>query len=624
MTKRFTLLVLSLSVGAMALDVAALARWKTVLTSSDVPWLALMMSFALVGTCCALVSAHQLGQVAWERLFSSVKTCVKVVVLAAVTAVCSLLWALSMGSSWGFLLLLSNPIVLAIFGAHVALWLLLILVFWRLSTLNRGDLILRASSVVMSAVYTLVVILCMHRLSKGALLEWVVLASVVGLLGWWVVSVCWCAGGSWRASKAQLAALCGLALLVPAAGLVAHTFDDSRAKVALYERTILTSSLMRGVHALVPPPSLDVGACPDVPMTQAPQVPASSGPDDDPLTGVVVIMVDALRADRLDAMTPQGAPVAPALSDYAKQSDWFKTAYTVMPSTRPTIRRVLSSTFALSDQDTHLFETLQQQGVDVHALPNHAFLDMYMQGVTVLDSSLLDKVYQFERTSERVHDKSLALLEHVKPGVPFVQFVHYYDPHAYYVPNDQFKADGSAFSLYNAEVQLTDYWLGQYLDKLKAHPVGGRTLVIVFSDHGDEFWEHGALHHGYQLYDESSRITMLVHDPRRASGRVVDAPASIVDIGPTIFDALGLEIPPSDGVSLLNVEAMRADRALPLRAISSTGVVSEGHKLIRQDRWGYVELYDLKRDPQERRSIADDHPALVHDLSCQIDALLKR
>lgn len=618
MTKRLTLLVLSLFLGAVALDASAMLWWQTSLASSDYPLVVSMLGLVLVGTIATCVVIHQLGQVLWTRLPVAWATGIKILTLAGLTSFCSLMWAMSKGSSWGFTLSPRNPIVLGILGGHVVLGLALLWGGRRVSAHARGDVIMRASAVMLSVLYTIVVFTCMHGLSKGAPLEWVVLANVVGLFGWWVVSLCWAVGGPWRASKPLWIGLCALSLLVPCAGLVARNVHTSRAKVAVYERTVLTSSLLRGVHLLVPAPSLDVGVCPDSQKKQ--QVPAASS--DDPLTGVVIIMVDALRGDRLEAKTPQGAPLMPSLNDYAKESDVFGSAYTVMPATRPTIRRVLSSTFAQPPKGPHLFDALQKKGVDVHALPNHVLLSQYMQDVTVLDSTLLDKVYQFEKTSERVHDKSVELLKHVKEGVPFVQFIHYYDPHAYYVPNARFGSDGSKFSLYNAEVQLTDYWLGQYLAKLKAHPAGQRTMVIVFSDHGDEFWEHGALHHGYQLYDESSRIVMLVHDPRRTSGRAITAPASIVDIGPTVFDALGLAATPSDGVSLLDVDAMRADRTLPLQAINSTGAVSGGHKLIRQDRWGYVELYDMVHDPRERRSIADEHPELVRALSCQVDALL--
>ena len=88
---------------------------------------------------------------------------------------------------------------------------------------------------------------------------------------------------------------------------------------------------------------------------------------------------------------------------------------------------------------------------------------------------------------------------------------------------------------------------------LEALPAGSTaTLLVVTSDHGEEFLEHGRLQHGGAVFDEALRVPLIFWSPPTIpAGRRIDTPVSIVDVAPTLLDLVGLEVPAGlDGRSL--------------------------------------------------------------------------
>lgn len=93
--------------------------------------------------------------------------------------------------------------------------------------------------------------------------------------------------------------------------------------------------------------------------------------------------------------------------------------------------------------------------------------------------------------------------------------------------------------IYRAGVREFDERLGQLFDQLHARDLFDASLIIVTSDHGDEFFEHGQFGHGNNLYDTTVRIPLLIKLPGQSSGQRHSTPASLADIGPTILEACG-------------------------------------------------------------------------------------
>jgi len=141
--------------------------------------------------------------------------------------------------------------------------------------------------------------------------------------------------------------------------------------------------------------------------------------------------------------------------------------------------------------------------------------------------------------------------------------------------------------------------------------------VLVHSDHGEEFFEHGGFEHNHTLYDEVTRAVLMLRPKGGLKrGQRLPHPATLADIGPTLYDLVGIaEPPPTDGRSL--VPAMRggadwSDRPIPIAHIQYSherwGVVWRGKKYILHTGSGQEELYDMAADPGEQ-----------HDLSATTD-----
>jgi arylsulfatase A-like enzyme len=176
---------------------------------------------------------------------------------------------------------------------------------------------------------------------------------------------------------------------------------------------------------------------------------------------------------------------------------------------------------------------------------------------------------------------------------------------------------------YDSEIGFVDDHIRQAYQSL-----GMEEAVVVFlSDHGEEFYEHGDITHGQNLYGETTRVPLLIQLPGDDSPRGRrSGPVSTLDVVPTLRSILGL--PPSEqdqgkdlleageqGVVLqvLEDQSGQHDLEQDLRSL-----VFGNHRIITT-AGGHVELYDLAKDPLERRDVSSEHPDLVEDLLDRLD-----
>jgi arylsulfatase A-like enzyme len=183
-------------------------------------------------------------------------------------------------------------------------------------------------------------------------------------------------------------------------------------------------------------------------------------------------------------------------------------------------------------------------------------------------------------------------------------------------------------ALYDAAIRSMDGTFGELVDALHEAGLYDRSMIIFTSDHGEEYGERGRVaHHGTNLYDEAVRVPLIVKPPSALPWvpAVVKAQVRSVDILPTVLDVAG--IAPHEhfeGTSLKG--ALLGGPQLPLPAVSQirghrqVSLRDGGWKLIRKPRG--TRLFDLHRDPEERRNVARGHRDVIAQLDSILDPIL--
>lgn len=173
---------------------------------------------------------------------------------------------------------------------------------------------------------------------------------------------------------------------------------------------------------------------------------------------------------------------------------------------------------------------------------------------------------------------------------------------------------------YRHYVDRLDAEVGRILDALESRPDADRTLIVFFADHGDGVAAHRMVTKQVTFHEEVTRVPFIIAAPGGPSDAVRAAPlVSLLDLVPTLCDAAGIA-PPADGWGRSLMPLVASDRAdWPHDYVASEwytewGYTLEPGRMIRTDRYKYTryiegggeELYDLRADPGERRSLVGD------------------
>lgn len=198
---------------------------------------------------------------------------------------------------------------------------------------------------------------------------------------------------------------------------------------------------------------------------------------------------------------------------------------------------------------------------------------------------------------------------------------------------------------YDARVREADDALADTLDVLRERGVLDDTVVVVLSDHGEEFGEHEGWLHDQSVYDEVVRAPLIVRLPRSEhAGTRIDTPVTLLDVAPTLADLAG--VPAADGAfegtSLVPriegravsrgplVPSIRRNRKKYFRPWKETR--GDHNLVVRDGRWkaiwnvepDTIELYDLAADPGESRNLHAIHPDVATRLRGRARDYLER
>jgi tetratricopeptide (TPR) repeat protein len=349
---------------------------------------------------------------------------------------------------------------------------------------------------------------------------------------------------------------------------------------------------------------------------------------------VILISVDTLRADRLGCYGA-GAAHTPNIDSLAKKGTLFSQISAQVPLTLPSHASLLTSTYPfsngvidngqqLSSKVTTLATLLKACGYRTAGFVGGFVMDRRFgldQGFDVYDSPFdlhrragIDPG-DVKRPGTDVAAGAMSWLEQ-NSAVPFFLFLHLYDLHT---PRTR---------SYDGELEYVDGVLGNFLGFLARKNLLGKSLVVFTSDHGEGLGDHEETTHGYFIYQSTLHVPLIIHWPPGGAPLKdrVDQAASLLDVTPTILEALGVPVPPGmHGHSLKNpagevyAESHYAERHFGCSAL----------RTLRAGRYKYIEaprpeLYDLAADPGERNNLYDTKKSDANSMRQRLITLRNR
>jgi len=396
---------------------------------------------------------------------------------------------------------------------------------------------------------------------------------------------------------------------------------------------------------------------------------------------VVLISIDTLRADHLGCYG-YGKDTSPNSDALARDAALFVNTYAPSPWTLPSHVSLLTSlscfrhgvnldSATIDRSRPTLADILRSNGFYCAAVTGGGFVgavfgfskgfDLYTQS----ENSLIDSAAMTFDSAAKWIDENR--------DKDFFLFIHTYQPHGPYVPPPPYdtmfldpdplwtmidvgnhiggpkgvfkelpeKERRNIVGLYDGEIRSTDESLvGPLVAKLKSLKIYDETMIVLTSDHGEEFFEHGSWEHGHALYDESLKVPLIIKFPNsKFRGKRVEPFVRLIDVMPTVMDVYGIgdEGFDLDGRSLMPVLKGREKKDRSALAYLAAGVLSspipekmaitDGRSKIILNRpygpealgsflfppapYAEVEAFDLAADPRERTNIVSRKASLA-------------
>ncbi len=379
---------------------------------------------------------------------------------------------------------------------------------------------------------------------------------------------------------------------------------------------------------------------------------------------ILLIIIDTLRADHtgycgyernttpvLDSIAEAGI----AYTQMQSQSSWTLPAVTsilsgITPREHCAVRKE-GILYGLDSSMPVLQNILHSYGWTTGGFFNVVFLSEdfgFHRGFDHFDCQGVSN-RQSLRKADTTVDDVLEWINTIDKADPFLAVVHFYDPHLPYNPpapydtlfttpgysgeygedwgtvsqlvevNDEgFRMDDSGLynltALYDGEIAFTDVQIGRLIDSLDTMGLAEDLLVIIAADHGEEFYEHGGIEHGRTLYQEVTRVPLIISGPTIPMGVTSNTPVTQIDLLPTILEYLGIDTRDLKGRNILAPEF--PDMNIPASdllwtTVNEVSIRRNDLKLIWKQSTGNTELYDLEQDPSEQSPLNTPNVLLI-------------
>jgi choline-sulfatase len=362
---------------------------------------------------------------------------------------------------------------------------------------------------------------------------------------------------------------------------------------------------------------------------------------------VMLLTVDALRAD----LPWQGYARnnAPRLSEFASESVVYTNAYSVSSSTSKSLAALFTGRYpsalcrsgwffaGYTEPERFLAPMLRDNEIVTIGWQVHPYLQRskgLSDGYTVYKPIRVAQTRDGnpESTSPESAAVGIELLGKAENTTrQFFAWTHAMDPHEAYIKHPECPDFGNRDrDRYDSEVCFTDQWLGHLLDWARKQSWWDNTVVIVTSDHGEAFGEHGMAHHAFELWEPLVRVPLLIRVPGVAAKRI-ELRRSQIDLMPTILELMGQ--PERHGLSGKSLapevlglaepeerepvvlDSPEDDVEQPRRAII------EGHYKLIAFGNQRVALYDIVNDPAESKDLVEHEPQRLMQMKQALKAV---
>ena len=404
------------------------------------------------------------------------------------------------------------------------------------------------------------------------------------------------------------------------------------------------------------------------------------------LDNVIIVSLDTLRPDHLGCYGYR-RDTSPNIDAFASRSVLFADAVSPSPWTTPshfglftalnpsahqnarafTIeggkrRQVTAEDLAFFNAQTTLARVLRNSGYYTVAFTGGGSVssefgfangfNLYREYSSYTNTVSPTRAWAHENDTEKIFDAASRWLDENKE-TKFFLFLHTFECHTPY-ENDFFVSDGASLiehrtALYDGDIRTADSYFGRLMEKLGSLGLDSNTIIVLTSDHGDDFYDHyresdivpeyeepivpqiSVVDHAHSLYEELLRVPLIVSAPgiEPATLRIGNQ-VRLIDVMPTILEIVGVEYGgPAQGVSL--VELMKTGvRKTDPAALGEFTELGPERKSIRKDGYKYIwiedpnealhntyknlrrhELFDLKADPGEQTNLYEEKPHLA-------------
>lgn len=394
----------------------------------------------------------------------------------------------------------------------------------------------------------------------------------------------------------------------------------------------------------------------------------------EPRPHILVLSVDTLRADRMGSYG-YARKTSPHIDGLLAKGARFADARTIEPLTAPALASMLTSLpphehgstrngLRVRSELPSLPKILRRHGYKTGAFVGSwtlrsklwAMEDHFDHFEEVLTKARWLGMVKREATAEDLNEVALDWFEEQVESVasrPVFLWVHYVEPHAPYILQRDFmnqigsSPDGNNYSdsnKYDSEIAYVDFQISRLLEDIEDLVAADNTLVLFVSDHGESLGEHGYWGHGRHLYEATLHIPMGITWPGRVEPKVVEAPALILDLAPTVVGLLGIDVPdffqgvdwskvfagaaepPRDRVTLYQAHrgsvGVKEDQTkVREKGLLEVARLEGGKKEILRVTNGRRRVFDLAADPEELDSLVREQTEISEGLRIWLESV---